>query len=75
MIEAEEKVRVIQENLRAAQSRQKNYSDKRRKPLKFQVGDCWRLPTSPSDDARRRQFGMAVFHELRIDPQAHGIPL
>ena len=36
---------------------------------------CWRLPTSPSDDARRRQFGMAVFHEPRIDPQAHGIPL
>ena len=36
---------------------------------------CWRLPTSPSDDARRRQFGTAVFHEPRIDPQAHGIPL
>ena len=51
MIEAEEKVRVIQENLRAAQSRQKSYSDKRRKPLKFKVGDCWRLPTSPSDAA------------------------
>ena len=36
---------------------------------------CWRLPTSPSDDARRCQFGTAVFHEQRIDPQAHGIPL
>src|SRR6185295_4255178 len=36
---------------------------------------CWRLPTSLSDDAHRRQFGMAVFHEPRIEPQAHGIPL
>ena len=37
--EAEEKVRVIQANLKAAQSRQKSYFDKRRKPLKFEVGD------------------------------------
>ena len=28
-----------------------------------------------SDDARRRQFGGAVFHEPRINPQAHGILL
>ena len=39
MVEAEEQVKVIQENLRAAQSRQKSYFDKRRKPLKFNVGD------------------------------------
>ena len=41
------------------------------------VASCWRLPTSPpgnSDDARRR-LGLAVFHEPRINPQAHGIPL
>src|SRR6185312_186570 len=36
---------------------------------------CWRLPTPPSDDPRRCQFGTVVFHEPRIDPQAHGIPL
>ena len=36
---------------------------------------CWRLPTSPRDDARGHQFGMAVFHEPQIDPQAHGILL
>ena len=41
----------------------------------FDLNYCWRLPMSPSDDAHRRQFGMAVFHEPRIDPQAHGIPL
>ena len=34
---------------------------------------CWRLPTSPSDDARRSQFGTAVFHKPRIDPQVHRI--
>ena len=35
VVEAEEKVRVIQENLKAAQSRQKSYFDKRRDPLQF----------------------------------------
>ena len=28
-----------------------------------------------SDDARRCQFGVAVFYEPRINPQAHGILL
>jgi hypothetical protein len=39
VVEAEEKVKIIQANLRAAQSRQKSYFNKRRKPLKFSVGD------------------------------------
>jgi hypothetical protein len=33
--EAEDKVEVIQTNLKAAQSRQKSYADQRRKPLQF----------------------------------------
>ena len=37
--EAENKVKVIQANLKVAQSRQKSYADKRRKPLQFEVGD------------------------------------
>jgi hypothetical protein len=37
--EAEEKVKQIQANNLAAQSRQKSYTDKRRSPLKFEVGD------------------------------------
>jgi hypothetical protein len=37
--EAEEKVKRIQANILAAQSRQKSYTDKRRKPLEFEVGD------------------------------------
>jgi hypothetical protein len=37
--EAEEKVKIIRNNLKAAQSRQKSYADKRRKPIQFEVGD------------------------------------
>jgi hypothetical protein len=39
MIEAEEKVRQIRANILTAQSRQKRYTDKRRRPLEFEVGD------------------------------------
>ena len=48
VIEAEEKVKVVQENLRIAQARQKSYFDKRRKPLKFNVGDNVYLRVSPT---------------------------
>jgi hypothetical protein len=37
--EAEEKVKQIQANILTAQSRQKSYADKRRRPLEFEVGD------------------------------------
>jgi hypothetical protein len=37
--EAEEKVKTIQNNLKAAQSRQKSYADIRKRPIQFQVGD------------------------------------
>jgi co-chaperonin GroES (HSP10) len=37
--EAEENVRQIQANILAAQSHQKSYTDKRRRPLEFKVGD------------------------------------
>jgi hypothetical protein len=40
VLEAEEKVRVIKKNLEAAESRQKSYHDRRRKPLQFEVGSC-----------------------------------
>jgi hypothetical protein len=56
VIEAEEKVRVIQENLRVAQSRQKSYFDKRRKPLQFVVVDHVYLRVSPTKGVQR--FGV-----------------
>jgi len=49
-------VRVIQANLKAAQSRQKSYFDKRRKPLQFQVGDHVYLRVSPTKGVQR--FGV-----------------
>ena len=39
---------MVQVNLRATQSRQKCYIDKRRKPLKFNVGDHVYLRVSPT---------------------------
>jgi hypothetical protein len=47
VIEAKEKVKQIQANILAAQSRQKSYTDKRRSPLEFEVGDHVYLRVSP----------------------------
>jgi hypothetical protein len=54
--EAEDKVKLIQTNLKAAQSRQKSYADRRRKPLQFQVGDYVYLRVSPTKGVQR--FGI-----------------
>jgi hypothetical protein len=54
--EVEEKVKQIQANILAAQSRQKSYSDKRRSPLEFEVGDHIYLRVSPMKGVRR--FGL-----------------
>ena len=45
--EAKNKVKIIQVNLEVAQSRQKSYADKRRKPLQFEVGNHVYLRVSP----------------------------
>jgi hypothetical protein len=45
--EAEKQVRVVRENLRVAQSRQKSYADHRRRELRFEVGDFVYLKVSP----------------------------
>ena len=54
--EAEEQVRVIQENLKIAQSRQKSYADKKRQSILFQVGDHVYLRVSPMRGVQR--FGV-----------------
>jgi len=43
-----EKVKAIQEQMRATQSIQKSYADKRRRPLKFEVGDHVFLRVTPT---------------------------
>ncbi|KAK6122008.1 hypothetical protein DH2020_044246 [Rehmannia glutinosa] len=45
--EAMEKVKLIKERIRTAQSRQKSYADKRRKDLEFEAGDEVFLRLSP----------------------------
>jgi hypothetical protein len=51
--EAEEQARVIRENLRVAQTRQKSYADNRRRPLEFEEGDYVYLKVSPLRGMRR----------------------
>jgi hypothetical protein len=53
VVEAENKVRIIQANLKTAQSRQKSYADRRRKPLQFQIGDFVYLRVSPTKGIQR----------------------
>jgi hypothetical protein len=45
--EAVKQVHLVRENLRVAQSRQKSYSDHRRRELSFEVGDFVYLKVSP----------------------------
>ena len=45
--EAREQVTIIWSHLKVAQSRQKAYMDKRRRPLQFEVGDYVYLKVSP----------------------------
>jgi hypothetical protein len=54
--EAEEKVKQIQANILATQSRQKSYIDKMHSPLEFEVGDHVYLRVSPMKGVRR--FGI-----------------
>jgi hypothetical protein len=45
--EAKKQVRMVRENLRVEQSRQKSYADHRRRDLSFEVGDFVYLKVSP----------------------------
>jgi hypothetical protein len=54
--EAKRKVKLIRKNLEAALARQKSYHDKRRKPLRFEVGDFVCLKVSPTKGVQR--FGV-----------------
>ena len=53
MNDAEKKVQIIQQHMRAVQSRQKCYADKRRRPLEFNVGDYVYLKVTPMKKVQR----------------------
>ena len=61
--EAREQVSIIQSHLKAAQSQQKAYADKRRRTLQFAVGDHVYLKVSPMRGVHR--FG--VHGKLALD--------
>jgi hypothetical protein len=56
LLEAEENIRMVRENLKAAQSRQRSYADTRRRELSFEVGDYVYLKVSPIKGTKR--FGV-----------------
>jgi hypothetical protein len=64
--ETEEKVQWIIHNLKEEQARQKNYADKRRQPLVFQVNDHVYLKVSPMKGVNR--FGV----KRKLAPQYIG---
>jgi hypothetical protein len=53
LLEAEENIRIVRENLKATQSRQRSYADTRRRELSFEVGDYVYLKVSPIREVRR----------------------
>jgi hypothetical protein len=56
LLEAEENIKMVRENLKTAQSRQRSYADRRRRELSFEVGDYVYLKVSPIRGVRR--FGV-----------------
>jgi hypothetical protein len=56
LLEAEENIRMVRENLKTAQSRQRSYADTRRRELSFEVGDYVYLKVSPIRGTKR--FGV-----------------
>jgi hypothetical protein len=56
LLEAEENIKMVRENLKIAQSRQRSYADTRRRELSFEVGDFVYLKVSPIRGVRR--FGV-----------------
>src|SRR5688572_13056005 len=53
LLEAKENIRMVRENLKAAQSRQQSYADTRRRELSFEVGDYVYLKVSPIKGTKR----------------------
>jgi hypothetical protein len=65
--EAEGQVHAIQKNMAAAQARQKSYTDKRRKPIEFEVGDHVYLKVSPMRGVKH--FGI----KRKLEPRYVGL--
>jgi hypothetical protein len=53
LFEAKENIRMVRENLKAAQSRQRSYANTRRRELSFEVGDYVYIKVSPIRGIKR----------------------
>ena len=53
MEQASEAIRKIRQRMKAVQSRQKSYTDEKRRPLEFEAGDTVFLKTSPMKGVMR----------------------
>jgi hypothetical protein len=56
LLEAEENIRMVRENLKTTQSRQRSYADTRRRELSFEVGDYVYMKVSPIRGIKRFGF-------------------
>jgi hypothetical protein len=65
--EAKEKVRLIRDRLKVAQSRQKSYADSKRKEVTYEVGDRAYLRVSPLRGVKR--FGI----KRKLAPRFNGL--
>ncbi|XP_073051369.1 uncharacterized protein [Primulina eburnea] len=65
--EAMDKIQLIRQRIQTAQSRQKNYADKRRKDLEFEVGDFVLLNVSPRKRIKRTEKKVK-FHPRFVGP-------
>ncbi|KAL5583446.1 hypothetical protein UlMin_015888 [Ulmus minor] len=65
-----EAVKKIKERMETAQSRQKSYADKRRRPLEFQVGDAVFLKVAPMKGVMRfgKKGKLNPSHVLEHEP-------
>ncbi|CAJ2673837.1 unnamed protein product [Trifolium pratense] len=61
--ETTEKIKMIQEKMKVAQSRQKSYADKRRRPLEFKEGDHVFLKVTPRLGLR------GIFKTKKLSPR------
>jgi hypothetical protein len=64
--EAEKQACMVRENLRVTQSRQKSYTDHRRRELSFKVGDFVYLKVPPMSGLRRFKVE-ASSHQNSLD--------
>ncbi|XP_077251826.1 uncharacterized protein LOC143891059 [Tasmannia lanceolata] len=68
--QAVDKIHLIREHLRTAQSRQKSYADVRQRELEFQIGDkvAYRLALSPSLSGVHNVFHVSMLRKYISDP-------